>query len=223
MRKICLALILSLATMCVCSVVAGAEETSGHYKAGVNSYSNDATSGAQTVMIYKVTENGSISAENIYYINQNDNDTGFSNLEMLMKRDAPEGDYALVTNKGKVATFTITKSEAAIVGSREMKCLNVIQKEGSYCAAYGISTNSMLTENAKLSMIVDGKDDKLYSINLNESNSIIQWLIGPVSSTQENITGKAIFAIQINGISNDYVTEDENGNITPKFNLYFQN
>jgi len=221
MKKVCLALILSLATMCMCTSISAAEDTTGHYSAGVNSYTNNATSEAKTVMIYKIEDSNVITPNNIYYINQDDSENGFSNLEMMMKRDAPAGKYALVTNNGgKVATFEISKAAKMVMGNKEMKCLNVIKKGNSYCAAFGISTNSTFTNEAKISMIIG---DNLYTIDLTEDNSIIQWLIGPSSDTNEPITGKAIFAIQINGIGEDYVSDDGNGNITPKFNLYFGN
>jgi len=219
MKKVCFVLILSMAIMCMYSVMAIAQ-TDG-YAAGVSSYTNSMSDGARTVLIFKGEQNENINGDDIYYIDQDDSGYGFSNLEMMMKRNAPAGVYTVVTDKdGKIATFEISKAQTMVEGNEEMKCLGVSQnqKDLTYSAAYVISTNSLLTENSKISMILG---ENLYTIDLLGQKSIVKWMFGPVTTTNAQGEKQTTFAIQINGISEDAI-KDENGNVTP-FKLYFEN
>lgn len=221
MKKISLMLILILAMTCVGSSLAVAD--TGHYTAGVNSYSNDSSHGARTVLIYKGGSEDAINASNIYYIDQTYSEYGFSDLEMMMKRDVPAGFYTLVTDKGgRVATFEISKAQARVAGNEEMKYLGAKKNQDgeTYCVAFGISTKSSLTNESKLSMLLD---DKFYTGNLFGDNSIVEWQFGPISYKDTQGAERAMFAIQFNGVSAEYVSEDGNGNVTPNFKLYLEN
>lgn len=219
MKKVCFALILSLAMMCMYSAVAVAQ--TGQYNAGVNSYTNSVSDGAKTVLIYKGGVNDPVTAENIYYINQDDSELGFSKLEMMMKRNAPDGEYTLATDRGgKIATFNISKAQAAIVGYEQMKCLGASMKGETYSVAFGISTKSLLTDNSQLSMLID---DKLYTTDLYGEGSIVKWIFGPIFTTDAQGEQRSVFAVQIDGVGKDHVTVDaETESVTPNFGLYLK-
>ena len=221
MKKVCLMLVLTLALMCMQGVIAGAD--AGDYTAGINSYANSTSDGARTVLIYKGGIADEITPDNIYYIAQNDSDYGFSNLEMMMKRDdLTEGDYTFVTDKdGKIANFTISKIQTVVLGYDVLKDLGAVKnKDGTYSAAFGISTKTVLKDDAKLSMIFG---DNLYTTDLFGENSIIEWKFGPIVYRDTQGEQRTMFAVQIDGINPENVTVDENGNATPKFSLYLKN
>ena len=109
----------ALAMVCTMGMTAMASETAvtGTYKPGVNSFDTSITDSAQTIIIYKGTEEASITGENIYYVDQATNDTGFiGNLNALMKSGATEGTYTVAVNGGKSTTFEISKGDAAVEG-----------------------------------------------------------------------------------------------------------
>ncbi len=218
MKRVYFALILSLAMICMNSVFAIAE--TGNYTAGRNSYTDSITDGAQTVIIYKGGQNDAITADNIYYMNQAVSESGFSNLEMMMKLDAPAGEYTLVTGTdGKMTTFTISQAQSVIVGSEELDFLGVGEKDSTYSVAYVANTKSSLTEDSKIHMLYG---EKLYTTNLYGEHSIINWIFDPVFYTDVQGEQRSIFAIQINGVSGDYVSVGEDGSVTPKFKLYLE-
>ena len=194
----------------------------GQYTAGVNSYTNILSDGAKTVLIYKGGKDDPVTAENIYYINQDDSEYGFSKLEMMMKRDAPAGVYTFLTDKdGASTTFEISNAQANVSGGEEIKCLGTLSKnaDSTYSAAFGINTEYTLTEDAKISMLIG---DKLYTISLFDSDSIIKWICSPLSFDLQG-EQRTTFALMIDGISNDYVSTDSNETATPKFKLYLKN
>lgn len=219
MKKFCFALILSLTMICMHSAIAVAQE--GQYTAGVNSYTNSISDGANTVMIYQGVKGDPVTADNIYYINQDDSGSGFSKLVMMMKRNAPAGTYTLITDRSNEGvTFEISKAQAAVVGNEEMKCLGVSEKGETYSVAFGISTKSLLTKDSQLSMLLG---ENLYTTDLDGENSIVKWVFGPIFTTDAQGVQRSVFAIQIDGVGEEYVTTDvETGNLTPNFSLYLK-
>lgn len=209
-NKICLAMILAL--MFMFSISVNAE---GSYAPGTNSYTNSISEGAKTVIIYKGTAESDITGENIYYINQCDNEGGFTSLEMMMKADAPAGTYTVLTNGGNSATFTISPAQAVEASATEMEFLGAeLTDDDSYSAAFGFNAAALLTDASKISMVID---DKAYTTDLFGENSIINW--GAAFAYTE---GEALmFAIQIEGIGAEYMT-GEGEDLAPNFKLYFK-
>ena len=210
MKKICLMLILAL--MFILGISVNAE---AGYTPGINSYTDSMTDGAKTAFIYKGTTESDITPESLYYIDQSNDAVGFSNLEMLMKLDAPAGEYTVVVEGGATKKFTISKAEAFVSGATEPEFLGAEQKsDGSYSVAYGFKASLVLSDVSSLTMVMG---DTAYLTDLFGKNSIIAWNNLEVY-TDEN--GNIMFAIQIDGVDADYITTDEAGNITPEFSLY---
>ena len=210
MKKIYLSLILAL--IFILGISVNAEEG---YTPGANTYTDSMTDSAKTVIIYKGTAESDITSESLYYIDQCDEAEGFSNLEMLMKLDAPAGEYTVVVEGGATKKFTISKAEAFVSGATEPEFLGAEQKsDGSYSVAYGFKASLVLSDVSSLTMVMG---DKAYSTDLFGKDSIIAWNNLEVY-TDEN--GNIMFAIQIDGVDADYITTDEAGNITPEFSLY---
>jgi len=182
------------------------------YTPGRNLYTNSDVNGARTVFIYKGTAESEMTSENIYYINQCDEAEGFSDLKMAMKLDAPAGVYTVATDKGKT-TFEISDAQAFVSGAAEVEFLGAQKKsETSYSAAFGLQTETLLTNASTLTMVIG---DKAYTTDLIGENSIINWGAGYIY----NEGTSPMFAIQIDGIGSEYITETE-GSLTPNFNLY---
>jgi len=208
-NKICLAMILALMFMLSISVNAEAG-----YAPDVNSYTNSLSDGAKTVIIYKGTAESEITSENIYYINQCDNAEGFSNLEMMMKADAPVGEYTLLTNGGNTTTFEITVADVYVSGSTEVEFLGAQLKNGSYSAAFGLKAELLLSDASKLTMVMG---DKAYTTDIYGAGSIISWGTDPVATEDGQLT----LAIQMDNIGEEYMTEVD-GKMVPEFKLYFK-
>jgi len=205
MKKIYLGLILAL--MFILSISVNAEVG---YTPGENSYANGITTGAQTVIIYKGTADGTMG--DIYYIDQCDDVDGFSNLKMLMKLDAPAGEYTVATNKGKT-TFEISEAQAFISGATEMEFLGAEKCGDSYSVAFGFEAQlSHITASASLTMIMD---DNAYTTDLCSENSIINWENG--YTYDQN--GKLMLAIQLDNVGAEYMADKE-GTMIPSFKLY---
>ena len=216
MKKIYLTLILAL--MSVCGVTAYAEE--GGYTPGVNSYTNSITEGAKSVIIYRGADNSEITSKTIYYIGQTNDVEGFSNLEMMMKLDAPAGEYTVVVSGGNKTTFTISDAEAFVSGATKMKFLGAQkQNDLSYSVAFGFGVKSSYSSTSKLTMIIG---DKAYTTDLFGDSSIIDWIVGLTYTENEQGKKELMFATQIDGVSDEYITVDESGDITPNFTLYFK-
>lgn len=207
MKKIYLALISAL--MFILSISVNAEVG---YTPGENSYANGITTGAQTVIIYKGTADGTMG--DIYYIDQCDDVDGFSNLKMLMKLDAPAGEYTVATNKGKT-TFEISKAEAFVSGAEELEFLGAQKRGDSYSVAFGFEAQlSHVTASATLTMIMG---DGAYTTDLCGENSIINWEAGHVYNEGE----KLMLAIQMDNVGEEYMTEKD-GEKVPNFQLYIK-
>ena len=117
MRKILLSA--ALAAICTMGMTAMASETTVNdgYNPGVNSYDASMASTAQTIIIYKGTEADSITGENIYYVDQSADNTGFGTaVTALMKANPTEGTYTVAVNGGNSTTFTISNGDAAVAG-----------------------------------------------------------------------------------------------------------
>jgi len=210
MKRIYLTMILAL--MFMFSISVNAE---GSYAPVNNSYTNSMSDGAKTVIIYKGTAESDITGENIYYINQCDNEGGFTSLEMMMKADAPAGTYTVLTNGGNSATFTISPAQAVEASATEMESLGgVLTDDDSYSAAFGFNASALLTDASQISMVIG---DMAYTTDLFGESSIINW--GAAFAYTEEETLK--FAIQIDGIGSEYMT-GEGENLTPNFKLYFK-
>jgi len=150
--------------------------------------------------------------EDIYYIDQCDDVEGFSNLKMLMKLDAPAGEYTVATNNGET-TFVISQAEAFVSGAEEMKFLGAEKRGDSYSVAFGFEAQlSHITASASLTMI---EGDNAYTTDLCGENSIINWDKGYVY----NEDGNLMLAIQIDNIGSEYMTNKDETMI-PNFKLY---
>ena len=208
MKKIYLALI--LAFMFIFNTSVYAEEG---YTPGKNSYINSAMSeGAKIVVVYKGEEKSDITSENIYYINQSDDAEGFSNLEMLMRLDAPAGVYTVLTDIG-TTTFEISDAQAAVSGAAEIDFIGAkLNGDGTYSAAFGFNAEVLLSDVSALTMV---NGDKAYTTAMFGENSIINWGSGYIYNEGEN----TMFAIQIDGIGAEYFT-NENETLVPNFDLY---
>jgi len=208
MKKICLV----LAIMLTLGISVNAEEG---YTPGVNSYTNSMTNGVKTVIIYKGSDSNAVSSEDIYYIEQTDEVGGFSNLEMLLKRDAPAGEYTMAVEGGATAKFTISDAHAYVSGGTEVEFLDAqLQSDSTdYSVAFGIRT-SVLFENASLTMVIG---DKSYTTDLIGENSIIEWRNTEVYTDED---GKAMFAVQINNVPAGNISTNEDGTVIPNFKLY---
>ena len=215
-KKIYLAL--TLALICILGVTVNAEE--GNYAPGENSYTNSITEGAKTVLIYKGSNVGDVTGENIYYIDQTNDTEGFANLEMLMKRDAPAGEYTVVVDGGNTAKFTISDAQAFVSGATKVKFLGAqLQSDSSYSVAYGIDVKNSYSATSKLTMIIG---EKAYTMDMFGDASIIEWVNGMTYTENEQGEKELMFAIQIDGVGEEYITKDESGNVMPGFDLYFK-
>jgi len=209
MKKISLAL--TMALMCTLCSTVNAEESG--YVPGVNSFTNSITNGAKTVMIYKGTESSDITSENIYYIGQSNDAEGFSNLEMLMKLDAPAGEYTVLVNGGNSIKFAISDAEAFVSGGTKIDFLGTqMRGENSYSVAFGVNAKNLYNDTPQVTMIIG---DKAFTTDLNGNNSIINW--GTAVQIAEN---EVMFALQIDGVGKEYINTDESGECTPGFDLY---
>jgi len=209
-------LMLILALMCIFSVTVNAE--GGGYNPGANSYTNSITEGAKTVIIYKGEDFSTITGDDIYYIDQSNEENGFSNLEMLMRLDAPAGTYTVAVEGGNKTTFEISDAQSAVSGANKMTFLGVQQQsDSSYSVAFGFGVKSFYNTASKLSMIIG---DKAYSTDMFGETSIIDWGSLGVQYTQnEQGENEFMFAIQVDGVGADYINTES---LTPKFELYFK-
>jgi len=166
MRKFLLGAV--LAAVCAMGMTAMASDITGTYKPGINSYDASITDSAKTIIIYKGKGTESIKGENIYYIDQVANDTGFAgNINALMKSGATAGIYTVSVNGGKFTTFEISEGAAAVEGDTP-----VTQKEtgnnanGVYSAAYIIEgiTNFSSINSVKF-LLNDGTVEKIVSVD----------------------------------------------------------
>ena len=181
------------------------------YNPSLNSYTNSITEGAKTVFIYRDSEDSDIARENIYYIDQTNDAEGFSNLEMLMKIDAPAGEYTVEVEGGEKTTFTISEAEAFVSGGTEPEFLGAEKKsDGSYSVAYGFKASLVLSDVSSLTMVMG---NTAYTTKLFGDDSIISWNNLKVYTEG----GKLMFAIQIDGVDAEYITEESG---TPEFSLY---
>jgi|GEM_PF-5384787 len=180
------------------------------YVAGDNYYADISSDGAKAVIIY---EGDTATSESIYYVNQSDDSDGFSGLRMLMKANAPAGTYTVATDLGS-RTFTISNAEAYVSGAKKAEFLGAELKTGSstYSAAFGIRASALLTSATTLAMVIG---NTAYSTYLTGANSIIDWTSGNTYIQD----GYIMFALQIDGIGSDYIT-DNDGVLTPNFSLY---
>ena len=106
-----------------------------------------------------------------------------------------------------------------ISDATEMKFLASEKKsDGSYSAAFGLDINSLYSTNSKLYMVIG---NKVYATEMFGDDSIIDWDFGLTTTENEQGEQEIMFAIWIDGIGEDYVT-DESGNITPEFELYYK-
>ena len=209
MKKIYLSLILAL--IFILGISVNAEEG---YTPGANTYTDSMTDSAKTVIIYKGTAESDITSESLYYIDQCDEAEGFSNLEMLMKLDAPAGEYTVVVEGGATKKFTISKAEAFVSGATEPEFLGAEQKsDGSYSVAYGFKASLVLSDVSSLTMVMG---DKAYSTKLFGADSIINW--GNLNVYPDE-NGNIMFAIQIDGVDAKHITEETG---TPDFELYIK-
>ena len=200
---------LILALMCIFGATVNAEDG---YTPGINSYANSITDGVKTVFIYKGSEQSDITDENIYYVEQANDLEGFSNLQMLMKLDAPAGEYTMVVEGGNQTTFSISEAQAFVSGAGELEFLGAEkQSDGSYSVAYGFKASLVLSDVSSLTMVMG---DKAYSTKLFGADSIINW--GNLNVYPDE-NGNIMFAIQIDGVDAEYITEETG---TPDFALY---
>ena len=207
MKKIYSTLV--LAFMLIFSISVNAEDG---YTPERNLYTNSDTNGAQTVIIYKGTSESDIIPENIYYLDQCNEAEGFSNLKMGLKMDASAGVYTVATDTGKT-TFEISNAQAAISGAEKIEFLGAQKMgEASYSAAFGLKAETLLSNASALIMVMG---DKAYKTDLMGENSIIRWENGYTYTEGENL----MFAIQIDGIGSEYITETD-GTLNTNFNLY---
>ncbi len=97
--------------------------------------------------------------------------------------------------------------------SAEMELLRAqLKNDGTYSAAFALRAEELLTNASTLTMVIG---DKAYATDLYGENSIINWADGYVYTEGENL----MFAITIDGIGEEYITEQE-GVLTPNFKLY---
>lgn len=212
--------VLTLSTLCILGTTAMAE---GNYTAGESSYADSVVDGAKTVVIYKGETTDAITDENIYYIDQNDTEGGFSNFRALLKVNTPEGTYQVVTNDPqKAATFTVSEGEAAVSGATKMGFLGLEkQEDGTYSVGYSILVDNGFLETSTITMLLG---DTAYTTNLFGGN-IVRWDIGngfEASSPRDvNIEGTMTCAIQIDYVDASCI-EGSGDTATPNFDMYFR-
>ena len=211
MKKVYQALIFSLLFMLSIGINAEAG-----YVAGENSYTDSDINGAHTVVIYRGTD--SMIPENIFYANQSAGAGGFSDLKMLMKLNAPAGEYTVKMNSGistTSKTFEISDAQAYVSGGKAVEFLDVESTgEGVYSVAFGLSPAVLFSGVSKLVMVIDN-DNKAYSTDLVGEDSIINWKSGTIHLQD----GYFMFAIQIDNVDAEYITNN-GGTYTPKFSLF---
>jgi len=93
------------------------------------------------------------------------------------------------------------------------------QSDSSYSVAFGLGAKNSYSETPKLTMVMG---DKAYTTDMTGDSSIINWLVGPMFTENEQGKKELMFAIQIDGVGENYVTTDESGSATPNFALYFK-
>lgn len=210
----------TLSMMCILGTTAMAE---GNYTAGESSYADSVVNGAKTVVIYKGETTDAITDENIYYIDENNAEGGFSGFRALLKVNTPAGKYQVVTNDpAKAATFTVSEGEAAVSGATEMSFLGLEkQADGTYSVGYSITVDDGFLQTSTITMLLG---NTAYTTNL-FGGDVVRWDIGngyEASSPRGiNIEGTMKCAIQIDYVDAQYMTISGD-TATPKFDMYFR-
>ena len=194
-------LILALIIACLGSTSVLANE----YAPGENSYTNAMVNGKKTVLIYKGDSSEGLSGENIYYVDQCDEDSGFSsNFKAHLKSGIEKGTYTVVTDGVNTTTFTVSDAQLAVLGSTKLEYLgSELTPTGRYRAAYAFDAEG-ITESTQLMMVLG---TKAYSILLKDAFSV----------SLPSLSGTC--AVQLDYIDAEYMSGE---NSTPSFQIYIK-